>query len=41
MIYRRDGVDRLLNFQSEGGEVKAYQLRQLLDAVDDFGLELE
>ena len=37
-IYSHPKAGMILNLQDVGGKVKPYQLRQLLDAIDDFGL---
>ena len=33
-IYRREGVRELINLQRDGNKAKAYQVRQILRAVD-------
>ncbi len=37
-IYKRDGFRKLLNFQNSGGMAKAYQVRQLLSALEELGV---
>ncbi len=37
-MYKREGCARLLNFQGVGGKAKSYQVRQLLDAIEELGL---
>jgi predicted RNA binding protein YcfA (HicA-like mRNA interferase family) len=34
-IYKRDGWPRLMNFQDHNGKAVTYQVRQLLNAIDD------
>lgn len=34
-LLKRPGQMRLLNFQSRGGQVPAYQVRQLLQAIEE------
>lgn len=37
-VFKRKGYPAQLNFQDAGGgKAKAYQVRQLLDAIDDLG----
>jgi hypothetical protein len=36
-IFKREGFQRLLNFQDSGGMAKAYQVGQLLSALEDLG----
>jgi hypothetical protein len=31
---------RILNLQPEGAEAKSYQVKQFLDMLDEFGIEL-
>jgi len=39
-VYARDGVVEILNFQPrKDGKAKAYQVRQLLVAIERYGLE--
>ncbi len=33
-MYKRPGWPKTMNFQDKGGKAKAYQVRQLLDAID-------
>jgi predicted RNA binding protein YcfA (HicA-like mRNA interferase family) len=40
-IYVREGVTRPVNIQPVGKDAKPYQVRQLRDIIDEFGLELE
>lgn len=39
-IYAHDGLRQIMNFQNDRGAAKAYQVRQLLDCVDRYGLAL-
>ncbi len=34
-IYKRPGWPQLMNFQNRNGKAKAYQVRQLLAAIDE------
>lgn len=38
--YTREGIDVILNFQNVNGKAKPYQVRQLLNIVADFNLEI-
>ncbi|HEY9205929.1 MAG TPA: type II toxin-antitoxin system HicA family toxin [Candidatus Methanoperedens sp.] len=38
VIYRRDGIKEMLNFQNVGGWAKPYQVRQLLKIIDKYNL---
>ncbi|CAG0969319.1 hypothetical protein METP1_01145 [Methanosarcinales archaeon] len=38
VIYRRDGINEMLNFQNAGGWAKPYQVRQLLKIIDKYNL---
>lgn len=40
-IYKYPGWTGLLNFQSVHGEAKDYQVKQLLEAIDDLSLALD
>jgi hypothetical protein len=40
-LFKRPGHVALLNFQSRRGEARAYQVRQLLDAIDAIAREDE
>ncbi len=40
-ILKRHGVPALLNFQDVGGKAKAYQVRQMLELVEFYGLNLD
>ena len=37
-VYYRDGVREILNFQNEGGWAKAYQVRQFIKIIENYGL---
>ena len=37
-IYKRRGVMKVMNFQSDGGKAKPYQVKQLLSELRDLGL---
>ena len=39
-LYAHEGVRRILNFQNDRGGAKAYQVRQLLECVDQNQLSL-
>jgi hypothetical protein len=36
-IFKRTGYQKLLNFQDSAGMAKAYQVRQLLSALEELG----
>ena len=38
VIYRRDSIIEMLNFQNVGGWAKPYQVRQLLKIIDKYNL---
>ncbi len=38
-VYYRDGVREILNFQNEGGRAKAYQVRQFIKIIENYGLQ--
>ena len=38
VIYRREGMREMLNFQNVGGWAKPYQVRQLLKIIDKYNL---
>lgn len=38
-IYAREGFPRPLSFQDRNGSAKAYQVKQLLDAIDEISAE--
>ncbi|MFZ3169138.1 MAG: type II toxin-antitoxin system HicA family toxin [Candidatus Methanoperedens sp.] len=38
VIYRREGVKEMLNFQNDDGWAKPYQVRQLLKIIDKYNL---
>lgn len=40
-IYARKGVFEMLNFQNVGGMAKPYQVRQFINIVDKYDLEME
>ncbi|NNM05152.1 MAG: type II toxin-antitoxin system HicA family toxin [Gemmatimonadetes bacterium] len=37
-IFKREGFQKLLNFQESGSMAKAYQVRQLLSALEELGV---
>lgn len=37
-LYKRRGSTQLMNFQNDKGKAKDYQVRQLVDAIDELGL---
>ncbi|MBA4374039.1 MAG: hypothetical protein C0402_14405 [Thermodesulfovibrio sp.] len=39
-IYSRDGIDDMLNLQNVNGKAKAYQVRQFLKLIEDYGLKI-
>ena len=40
-IFVHPSVDQLLNLQDEGGQAKAYQIKQLLKLVEQNALDIE
>jgi predicted RNA binding protein YcfA (HicA-like mRNA interferase family) len=40
-IFTRPGVAQIIDVQPEGGKAKRYQVEQLLDLVERYGLTLE
>lgn len=40
-MYKHPGIADHLNLQSSGGRAKAYQLRQLVQLVEEYHLTLE
>ena len=38
VIYKRDGIKEMLNFQNVSGWAKPYQVRQLLKIIDKYNL---
>ncbi len=40
VVYKRAGSLQLMNFQNVKGKAKSYQVRQLLTAIDELGLEI-
>jgi hypothetical protein len=38
-VYVKDGVAEMLNFQEVKGRAKPYQVRQLLQVIERYGLE--
>jgi predicted RNA binding protein YcfA (HicA-like mRNA interferase family) len=40
-VYVHPDVPELVNLQNVGGQAKPYQIRQLLDLVERYGLSLE
>ena len=40
-IFKRDGVIEFLNIQNYKGEAKFYQIKQLLELVERYGLSLK
>lgn len=40
-IYRRDDAVGLISVQPRGGDAKLYQVRELLDRIEAFGLTLD
>jgi hypothetical protein len=38
VIYRRDDIKEMLNFQNDDGWAKPYQVRQLLKIIDKYNL---
>ncbi len=37
-IYKHSRVNEIVNFQSRRGKAKPYQVKKLLDMIDDYGL---
>jgi hypothetical protein len=40
-VYKRRGTIQIMNFQDFGGNAKEYQVKQLLTAIEELGLELK
>ncbi len=40
-LYKRSATMRMMNFQDVGGRAKEYQVKHLLTAIAELGLELE
>ena len=40
-IYYREGVDEIINLQSEGNKAKAYQVKQVRNLILKYKLKLE
>lgn len=41
-VYKRAGIKQAMNFQEgRNGEAKSYQVKQLLDAIDEYPLDDE
>lgn len=34
-VYKRDGWPKVMNFQDDNGKAKPYQVKQLLNAIDE------
>jgi predicted RNA binding protein YcfA (HicA-like mRNA interferase family) len=39
-MYSRQGVRELVNLQADGKDAKAYQVRQVVELIDKYGLEV-
>jgi predicted RNA binding protein YcfA (HicA-like mRNA interferase family) len=39
-IYKKDGIEELINLQNVQGEVKTYQIRQFLYIIEKYNLKL-
>lgn len=40
-IYKREGLSEFINVQNYKGEAKPYQIRQFLNLVEKYGLDME
>ena len=40
-IFKREGIEEMVNIQNYKGEAKPYQTRQFLEIVEKYGLSLE
>ena len=40
-IFKREGIEEMVNIQDYKGEAKPYQIRQFLEIVEKYGLSLE
>ena len=40
-IYTKPGVVEIINLQPLNGKAKPYQVRQVLDLIDKYGIEIE
>jgi hypothetical protein len=38
LIYTRDGIKEMLNFQNVKGKAKPYQIKQFISVIDKYGL---
>ena len=38
VVYKKPGYEQVLSFQNNKGEAKAYQVRELLGALEDLGV---
>lgn len=40
-VYSRPGVPEIINLQPAGGKAKVYQVRQVLELIDKYGIVIE
>jgi hypothetical protein len=40
-IFKREGIEEMVNIQDYKGEAKPYQIRQFLEIIEKYGLSLE
>lgn len=40
-IFKREGIEEMINIHNYKGEAKPYQVRQFLEIVEKYGLSLE
>lgn len=40
-VYTRTGVREIINLQPKHGKAKPYQVRQVLDLIEKYGIEVE
>ncbi|MDZ7795489.1 MAG: type II toxin-antitoxin system HicA family toxin [Spirochaetia bacterium] len=40
-IFKREGIEEMVNIQNYKGEAKPYQVRQFLEIVEKYGFSLE
>ena len=39
LVYFREGIQEILNFQNEGGWAKAYQVRQFIKVIEKYSIQ--
>ena len=40
-IFKREGIEEMVNIQEYKGEAKPYQIRQFLEIIEKYGLSME